>query len=45
MVGTHRGADNQAILMCVLRRLKLREIQPIDWLREKMVHLNPPILC
>jgi transposase len=39
---THRGADNQAILMSVLRTLKLREIQPIECLRKKMVHLNPP---
>jgi hypothetical protein len=31
--------------MCVLRTLKLREIQPIEWLRKKMVHLNPPIPC
>jgi hypothetical protein len=33
------------ILMSVLRTQKLREIHPIEWLRKKMVHLNPPILC
>src|SRR4051794_22885365 len=31
---TDRGADNQAILMSVLRTLKLRKIQPIEWLRK-----------
>ena len=41
---TDQGAGNQAILMSVLRTLKLREIQPIEWLRKKMLHLNPPIL-
>jgi transposase len=42
---TDKGAGNQAILMSVLRTLKLRKIQPIEWMRKKMVHLNPPILC
>jgi transposase len=42
---TRRGADNQAILMSVLRTLKLRHIQPVDWLTQKLLHQNPPILA
>ena len=41
---TRRGADVQAILMSVLRTLKLRGVDAIDWLRRKLTHLNPPIL-
>ena len=42
---TRRGADTQAILMSVLRTLKLRGINGIDWMRQKMTHQNPPILA
>ncbi|HEY8746439.1 MAG TPA: hypothetical protein VIM11_00585 [Tepidisphaeraceae bacterium] len=41
---TDKGADNQAILMSVLRTLQLRGKRQIQWLRKKMLHLNPPIL-
>jgi len=42
---TRRGADNQAILMSVLRTLKLREADAIDWFRRKLLHQNPQMLC
>jgi len=42
---TRRGADVQAILMSVLRTLKLRGMDAIDWLRKKLTHQNPPILA
>jgi len=42
---TRRGADVQAILMSVLRTLKLRRIDAIDWLRRKLTHQNPPMLA
>lgn len=42
---TCRGADNQAILMSVLRTLKLRGIDAIEWLRKKLSHQNPPLLA
>jgi len=42
---TRRGADMQAVLMSVLRTLKLRGAKPIDWLLRKLTHQNPPILA
>jgi len=42
---TRRGADTQAILMSVLRTLKLRGIDAIDWLQKKLTHQNPPLLA
>jgi transposase len=42
---TRDGADRQAILMSVLRTLRLRGIKPIEWLRRKLTHQNPPILA
>jgi transposase len=42
---TRRGADNQAILMSVLRTLKLQGIDSIEWLRKKLTHQNPPVLA
>jgi transposase len=41
---TRRGADNQAILMSVLRTLKLRRVAAIGWLREKLLRHNPILL-
>jgi transposase len=41
---TRRGADNQAILMSVLRTLKLSKRDAIDWLWKKLTHQNPPML-
>ncbi len=37
---TRRGADHQAILMSVLRTLKLRGTDAIGWLAEKLLHRN-----
>jgi len=42
---TRRGADTQAILMSVLRTLKLRGIDAINWLRKMLTHQNPPLLA
>lgn len=42
---TRRGADHQATLMSVLRTLRLRGIDAIDWLRKKLTHQNPPLLA
>jgi transposase len=42
---TRRGADNQAILMSVLRTLKLRGLDAIGWLRQKLIHQNPILLA
>ena len=41
---TKNGADNQAILMSVLRTLQLRQIPPIEWLRKKLLLQNPPLV-
>lgn len=41
---TRRGADHQAILMSVLRTLKLQGADAIGWLREKLLHQNPVLL-
>ena len=41
---TRGGADNQAILMSVLRTLKLRGVDAIDWLVKKLTNQNPPLL-
>ena len=42
---TRRGADVQAILMSVLRTLKLSKRPAIDWLWKKLTHQNPPMLA
>ena len=42
---TRAGTDVQAILMSVLRTLKLRGAGAIDWITKKLTHQNPPILC
>lgn len=42
---TRRGADVQATLMSVLRTLKLRGVNPIDWMWRKLTHQNPPLLA
>ena len=42
---TRRGADVQAILMSVLRTLKLSKRDAIDWLWKKLTHQNPPMLA
>ncbi|HEV7632896.1 MAG TPA: IS66 family transposase [Steroidobacteraceae bacterium] len=42
---TRRGADNQAILMSVLRTLKLRGADAIGWLQEKLLDRNPVLLA
>ena len=42
---TRRGADNQQALMSVLRTLKLRGINAIDWMSRKLTHQNPPLLA
>jgi transposase len=41
---TRLGAENQAILMSVLRTLKLRGADAIGWMREKLLHRNPLLL-
>jgi transposase len=41
---TGNGANVQAILMSVLRSLKLKRLDAIDWLRKKLTHQNPPLL-
>ena len=41
---TRRGANVQAILMSVLRSLKLSKRDAIDWLWRKLTHQNPPML-
>lgn len=41
---TRAGADNQAILMSVLRTLKLRGVNAIDWMWRKLTHQKPPLL-
>jgi hypothetical protein len=42
---TRRGADTQQVLMSVLRTLKLRGLDAIDWLQRKLTHQNPPLLA
>jgi hypothetical protein len=42
---TRRGANRQMILMSVLRTLKLRSVKAIDWMYQKLIHQNPPILA
>jgi transposase len=42
---TKNGAENQAILMSVLRTLHLRQIPPIQWVRKKLLLQNPPLLA
>lgn len=42
---TDNGANVQAILMSVLRTLKLKKRDAIDWLRKKLTHQNPPLLA
>lgn len=42
---TRRGADTQQVLMSVLRTLKLRGLDAIDWMQRKLTHQNPPILA
>jgi transposase len=42
---TRNGANNQVVLMSVLRTLKLRGIPPIQWLRKKLLLQNPPLLA
>ncbi len=42
---TRRGADTQQVLMSILRTLKLRGIDPIDWLQKKLTRQNPLLLA
>jgi transposase len=42
---TRRGADVQAILMSVLRTLKLTKRDAIDWFWKKLTRQNPPMLA
>jgi transposase len=42
---TRSGADNQAILMSVLRTLKLRGVRALEWLQQKLTGQNPTILA
>lgn len=42
---TRRGADTQQVLMSILRTLKLRGIDAIDWLQRKLTRQNPLLLA
>ena len=42
---TRSGADTQQVLMSVLRTLKLRGIDALDWLQRKLTGQHPPLLA